>query len=189
MDKDRAREMRKSACNIWLAFEDEGSAPATWRQASTQVRKKYYESMSSQFPELKLCDMDWKAEQLASDNYSSWHSYRARIKLEKDSHHRSKRLRTDASELVSSISLLLLSLVNIPTHRTFLGLVFRSSPHWIWNEVSFLMLTKTLDFLRPACRCFSPPAQNRLLAVLSSLDRSLRVRFGFYRHSVTRKNI
>jgi len=30
--------------------------------------------MSIRFPELGLCELDWKAEQIATDNYPSWHT-------------------------------------------------------------------------------------------------------------------
>lgn len=30
--------------------------------------------MASRFSELQLCDLDWKAEQIATDNYPSWHN-------------------------------------------------------------------------------------------------------------------
>jgi hypothetical protein len=30
--------------------------------------------MCSRFSELKLCDLDWKDEQIATDNYPSWHN-------------------------------------------------------------------------------------------------------------------
>jgi hypothetical protein len=51
----------------------------------------YCLEMCSCFPELKLCDLDWKAEQIATDNYPSWHStwdskmVHQNIKVEQDS--------------------------------------------------------------------------------------------------------
>ena len=29
--------------------------------------------MGNRFPELKYCDLDWKAEQIVTDNYPSWY--------------------------------------------------------------------------------------------------------------------
>ena len=30
--------------------------------------------MNSRFPELRFCDLDWKSEQIATDNYPSWYA-------------------------------------------------------------------------------------------------------------------
>jgi len=30
--------------------------------------------MNSRFPELRFCELDWKSEQVATDNYPSWYT-------------------------------------------------------------------------------------------------------------------
>ena len=85
-----------------------GTPPATWGAADIETRKLYSQEMSTRFPELKLCDLDWKAEQIATDNYPSWHyTWDSKmghqdIKIEKDNSHaagsgsQTKRLRGES---------------------------------------------------------------------------------------------
>ena len=37
-------------------------------------RTSYYRDMVARFPEVGLCELDWKSEQIASDIYSQWRS-------------------------------------------------------------------------------------------------------------------
>ena len=71
---DRATEIRRFARSIWVLLGNKGSLPATWGAADIETRKLYSQEMCKRFPELKLCDLDWKAEQIATDNYPSWHN-------------------------------------------------------------------------------------------------------------------
>lgn len=70
----RASEIRRFARSIWVLLGKQGTPPATWGAADVETRRMYCLEMCSRFPELKLCDLDWKAEQIATDNYPSWHS-------------------------------------------------------------------------------------------------------------------
>jgi hypothetical protein len=81
---DRASEMRRFARTIWCFFEKEGTAPATWGAADVETRKKYCHEMRQRFPELSLCDLDWKAEQIATDNYPSWHAGKGKKKIKEE---------------------------------------------------------------------------------------------------------
>jgi hypothetical protein len=74
IDGDRATEMRKFARGVWVSFAKNGAPPSKWGQADVQARQQYINSLSSRFPELRLCDLDWKAEQIATDNYPSWYN-------------------------------------------------------------------------------------------------------------------
>jgi hypothetical protein len=71
---DRASEMRRFARSIWVLFGSKGSPPPTWGAANVECRKQYCHEMTNRFPELSLCEFDWKAEQIATDNYPSWHN-------------------------------------------------------------------------------------------------------------------
>lgn len=73
-DGDRASEIRKFARAIWVSFGKSGLAPVKWGQADVETRKQYYQEMNSRFPELRFCDLDWKSEQIAIDNYPSWYT-------------------------------------------------------------------------------------------------------------------
>jgi len=77
VDETRVHEMREAAWTIWKASKKEGIFPPTWRSASVEVRSKYYREMRHKFPEFRLCDADWKADQLATDSYYSWRNYHA----------------------------------------------------------------------------------------------------------------
>ena len=74
VDGNRATDMRKFARTIWVTLAKKGAQPATWGQADLETRRLYCSAMSDRFFELKLCHLDWKAEQIATDNYPSWHA-------------------------------------------------------------------------------------------------------------------
>lgn len=74
IDGDRASEIRKFARAIWVSFGKGGRAPAKWGQADVETRKEYCRDMNSRFPKLRFCDLDWKSEQVATDNYPSWYT-------------------------------------------------------------------------------------------------------------------
>ncbi len=78
VDDDRLQEMREAARNIWKGFKKQGIFPQTWRSAGVEVRSEYYREMRHKFLEFKLCETDWKADQLATDSYYSWHNYHER---------------------------------------------------------------------------------------------------------------
>jgi hypothetical protein len=69
---DRAGEIRKFARSIWVSFSKKGPPPSKWGQADIEMRKTYCNEMGHRFPELTYCDFDWKADQIATDNYPSW---------------------------------------------------------------------------------------------------------------------
>jgi len=71
---DRATEMRKFARAIWVSVSKAGPLPSKWGQADVQTRQQYLSAMGSRFPELRFCDLDWKIDQIATDNYPSWYS-------------------------------------------------------------------------------------------------------------------
>lgn len=70
---DRAAEIRKFARSIWVSFSKKGAPPSKWGQADIEMWKTYCREMGNQFPELTFCDLDWKADQIATDNYLSWY--------------------------------------------------------------------------------------------------------------------
>jgi hypothetical protein len=74
VDGFRASEMRKFARSIWNQLQGAGKAPRSWGKADLEVAAHYRREMRRRFPELGLCEFDWKAEQLATDNYPNWAS-------------------------------------------------------------------------------------------------------------------
>jgi hypothetical protein len=71
---DRATEMRKFARAIWVSFSKTGVPPSKWGQADIQTRQQYLSEMGSCFPELRYCDLEWKIDQIATNNYPSWYT-------------------------------------------------------------------------------------------------------------------
>lgn len=49
-----------------------GTPPATWGSADLKTREVYCQEMCNKFEELGLCGVNWKAEQIATDNYPLW---------------------------------------------------------------------------------------------------------------------
>jgi hypothetical protein len=65
--------MRSLAQNIWFELGITGAAAPSWEQVDVQSKKGYYRAMAASFFNLRLCDLDWKAEKIAQDNYPLWH--------------------------------------------------------------------------------------------------------------------
>jgi hypothetical protein len=73
VDGFRSGQMVKVAAQIWFGLVEKGLAPRTWGQASLEVITLYNNEMCQHFPELRFCADNWKAQQIATANYSSWH--------------------------------------------------------------------------------------------------------------------
>ena len=69
-----AAMMQSLAWAIWVELGISGAAPLTWGQADAETKKGYYQAMAAGFFELRLCDSNWKVEQIATENYSGWFS-------------------------------------------------------------------------------------------------------------------
>ena len=72
IDSFRAKEIRKFARSIWMQLANNRKAPKTWEKADLESATYYRQEMVQRFPELRLCAFDWKADQVATDNYSNW---------------------------------------------------------------------------------------------------------------------
>ncbi|KAJ7431863.1 hypothetical protein FB451DRAFT_1484655 [Mycena latifolia] len=73
IDGLRLGAIYKLAAAIWFGLVKSGKAPRTWGQASLDVTTLYNDEMCRQFPELHLCADNWKAQQVATQNYPSWY--------------------------------------------------------------------------------------------------------------------
>lgn len=73
VDGHRCSEMRRLARSIWVHMANNGGLPTSWRKADVKLSQSYCREMCRKFPELRLCDLDWKADQIATDNYPSWY--------------------------------------------------------------------------------------------------------------------
>jgi hypothetical protein len=107
---DRATEIRKFARAIWVSVSKSGTPPSKWGQADIQTRQQYLSAMGTRFPELRYCDLEWKIDQIATDNYPSWYtnwlSKRDAQNMKKEDDDvlslQTKRSRQKASEKVSA---------------------------------------------------------------------------------------
>lgn len=72
IEGNRAADIRRFARSIWVFIGKERTPPATWGSADIKTKEYYCREMRNLFEELGLCDLDWKAEQIATDNYPSW---------------------------------------------------------------------------------------------------------------------
>ena len=72
VDGYRASEMRKCARSIWNCLAQSGKAPKKWGKVDVETARQYRREMCLRFPELRLCAYDWKADQIATDNYPNW---------------------------------------------------------------------------------------------------------------------
>jgi hypothetical protein len=135
--------MRKFARSIWVSFGNQDvTLSDKWGQADVRVKTQYYTAMNKRFPELLLCELDWKADQLAAEMYSGWRTQwiakLARVSLAKGLGP-PKRSRSEV--LVSSNSIHLRRYIS-PTYST-LNYLFLAL--WI-IKVTLLVLSLSPSF-------------------------------------------
>ncbi|KAH9925073.1 hypothetical protein B0H21DRAFT_824465 [Amylocystis lapponica] len=103
VSRARIDRMRDHARAIWNLFAENNRAPSTWSQAPLDVRNEFRTEMVSRFPELRLCEDDWKTDYLAMKNYPHWHKRRYPktpvIKDEHQVHGRASRAKRTATSL------------------------------------------------------------------------------------------
>ncbi|KAJ7246638.1 hypothetical protein C8J57DRAFT_1674757 [Mycena rebaudengoi] len=63
----------KFAARLWFGYVERGIAPSKWSHGSAEVMTIYNNEMCRRFPELRLCADNWKAQLIATTNYSSWY--------------------------------------------------------------------------------------------------------------------
>src|SRR6266851_537960 len=75
VDGGMATEIRDQARKIWQGFWSRRLAPRTWGAATHEVKDAFIRSMEEHIPVLQLCDNHWKAQAIATANYSQWYKY------------------------------------------------------------------------------------------------------------------
>ena len=113
VNDDRLDEIRKHARKFWDEI-DKASAPPTWKHAPTEMKQMYQRFMVDKFPELRLCDNSWKADQIAASNYGSWYNYWVKRRINDAQMKPAKRQKTTLSVSMISNALSLLFLISIP---------------------------------------------------------------------------
>ncbi|KJA24278.1 hypothetical protein HYPSUDRAFT_200771 [Hypholoma sublateritium FD-334 SS-4] len=75
IDGWRASDIRRFARSIFVGFALQGKVFHSWVEGvDAASRTSYYRDMVARFPEIGLCELDWKAEQIGSEIYSQWRS-------------------------------------------------------------------------------------------------------------------
>lgn len=84
IDGFRAGNIRRLGIKLFVGMAAMGVAPLTWTQGSLQGQQSFSATICHHFPEMALCENDWKVQKMAKNMYSSWHKARFRngIKLE-----------------------------------------------------------------------------------------------------------
>lgn len=70
----RKAEIREVAASLWFEMVDKGRAPAKWSAAPADVKEFFYNGMNSKCDEMRYCHNNWKAQHLATMNYSSFYN-------------------------------------------------------------------------------------------------------------------
>lgn len=74
IDGFKATAMRRFARELWASLNTVGKAPKTWGKVDAGVAAQYWNEMERKFPELRLCDNNWKSDLIATLNYPSWYN-------------------------------------------------------------------------------------------------------------------
>lgn len=72
IDGHRAQKIRIHARAIFVGFAMQGKQFSSWGDADAISRRTFYNEMAIRFEELQYCDLDWKAEQIATDTFPGW---------------------------------------------------------------------------------------------------------------------
>jgi hypothetical protein len=82
IDGYRACSIRKFARSLWAGLSKAGKAPKSWGKVDAQTSSQFQTEMCRKFPELRLCEGNWKVDLIATMNYPSWSSNQAKEKEE-----------------------------------------------------------------------------------------------------------
>lgn len=82
IDGFRASSIRKFARLLWAGLSNAGKAPKSWGKVDAQTSFQFQIEMCGKFPELRLCEGNWKVDLIATMNYPSWSSSQAKEKEE-----------------------------------------------------------------------------------------------------------
>ncbi|KAF8878791.1 hypothetical protein CPB84DRAFT_1852272 [Gymnopilus junonius] len=76
IDGWRGAEICRYARSIFVGFAMDSKLFSSWVEGSDVTSwNNYYHYMVARFPELGLCELDWKSEQIAGEIYSQWHTH------------------------------------------------------------------------------------------------------------------
>ena len=76
LNEERCNAVTKRARQIFAHLNASGAGAAKWGDMGNVSQDYYRREMYSCFPELRLCELDWKVNRLATETYSSWYRKR-----------------------------------------------------------------------------------------------------------------
>ncbi|KAM6489241.1 hypothetical protein JOM56_015411, partial [Amanita muscaria] len=68
----RIKSMTDTAKKLWADLHHHRLAPATWRLISKHADAYYSNNMHIAYPELQLCDENWKVKMFATIRFPDW---------------------------------------------------------------------------------------------------------------------
>lgn len=68
-----AIRIRQYARQLWQSLAKAGRDPPNWGNADASAVKFFRTHMYTEFPDLRLCENDWKVDMIAQKDYPSWH--------------------------------------------------------------------------------------------------------------------
>jgi len=73
LSESRQKDVRSFQRSIWYTLLSFNLAPVAWSKVDSIAQLYYYGcGMRTRFPELQLCEGDWKAEAMAVECYHGW---------------------------------------------------------------------------------------------------------------------
>lgn len=76
LDEEQCNAITKRAREIFTHLNASGAGATKWGDMGSASQDYYRRGMYSHFPELRLCEFDWKVNRLATETYSSWYRKR-----------------------------------------------------------------------------------------------------------------
>ena len=73
LSEERCNAVTKRARQIFAHLNASGAGATKWGEMGNVSQDYYRNEKYSLFPELRLCELDWKANRLATETYSSWY--------------------------------------------------------------------------------------------------------------------
>lgn len=97
---ERAAAMRKRARELWQFLDKQDGAPRSWGNITFPHATYYRNAMCESFPELRLCENNWKVNHLATIHYSKWSNRRPSVKKIKEEEKTTKMEEVEASMII-----------------------------------------------------------------------------------------
>ena len=72
--KEKIDAIRQHMRSIWFRLKRDSMAPEKWQKLDFEAQKLFEAEVCCKFPELSYGKDNWKAHQVAQDNYSSWYN-------------------------------------------------------------------------------------------------------------------